>query len=89
MISGQLVDALALIHPTTTTTGSRIGVRDDRCGGAGAYARFMDSLFYVRLDVVFISFPLCIVCRYHKGRAHRHGIKTLLFAVLGDCRSSV
>jgi putative transposase len=35
-----------------------------------------------------LCFPLWIVCRYHKGRAHRHGIKTLLFAVLGACRSS-
>jgi putative transposase len=35
-----------------------------------------------------IRFPLWIACRYHNGRANRHGIKTLLFAVLGPCRSS-
>jgi hypothetical protein len=35
-----------------------------------------------------IRFPLWIACRYHNGRANRHGIKTLLFAVLGPCRTT-
>ena len=34
-----------------------------------------------------ISFPLLIVCRYQKGKAKKHGVEYLTFAVIGECKS--
>lgn len=35
-----------------------------------------------------ITFPLMVVCRYRMGRAGKRGVRYLLFAVLGECRST-
>lgn len=36
-----------------------------------------------------VTFPLWIACRYGKGRAKKHGVQYLFFAVLGECRSPI
>jgi putative transposase len=36
-----------------------------------------------------VTFPLWIACRYQKGKAKKHGVAYLFFAVLGKCRSPV
>lgn len=36
-----------------------------------------------------VTFPLWIACRSAKGRAKRHGCRSLLFAVIGACHSPV
>ena len=35
-----------------------------------------------------VTFPLWMACRYRKGRAKKHGVHYLFFAVLGECRST-
>ena len=36
-----------------------------------------------------VTFALWIACRYQKGKAKKHGVAYLFFAVLGKCRSPV
>lgn len=36
-----------------------------------------------------ITFPLWIACRYGKGKAKKHGVQYLFFAVLGECKSPI
>jgi len=36
-----------------------------------------------------VTFPLWMACRYRKGKAKKHGVAYLFFAVLGKCRSPV
>lgn len=35
-----------------------------------------------------ITFPLLVVCRYQKGKAKKHGVEYLTYAVLGQCKST-
>jgi putative transposase len=36
-----------------------------------------------------VTFALWIACRYQKGKAKKHGVAYLFFAVLGKCRSPI
>jgi len=36
-----------------------------------------------------VTFPLWMACRYQKGKAKKHGVAYLFFAVLGKCKSSL
>lgn len=36
-----------------------------------------------------VTFPLWMACRYRKGKAKKHGVAYLFFAVLGKCRRPV